>query len=133
MTAINRETNSLLKGNTINSPESIRAADAASRSGRPGARANLAKAISRRLHQLTRRKGALGSLGRGKGVLSILGTPFTTGEALAGVNSSDPNERWKSLETLLGLPEFSTGRGLSEKEKKMKPVWYDPKTGAGEI
>jgi hypothetical protein len=86
-----------------------------------------------RIQQLTRRKGLLKNLAKKAGVFSFVTTPFTTGEALSGLNSSDKNEQLRSIETMLGLPEFSTGRSLSEKEKNQKQIWFDPITGEGKI
>ena len=75
----------------------------------------------------------LKALGRKAGLLGLVASPYTTGEALVGLGSKDRNTRLRSVEILQGLPDFSTGRGLTEKEKKEIPVWNNPTTGEWKI
>lgn len=59
--------------------------------------------------------------------------PFSTAEAVKDILSGDPDRQMAALEFLQGLPERSTGRGLTEKEKEELKVWYDPVRGEGGI
>jgi hypothetical protein len=130
---INSEIKLLDKGNTRESPEALRRLEARSKPMPGEYTSQLKKGISSRISTLVKRRGVLKNLGRKAGLLGVVVSPFTTGEAAVGVTSEDKNEQWRSLEVLFGLPEFSTGRGLSEKERKERPIWIDPVTGAGKI
>jgi len=118
--------------NTRKSPEALRKL-AVERGKRPGAGLEFRQAVQKRIGSLARRAGSLKNLSRKAGVLGVVVSPYTTGEALVGLGSKDKNEQLRSIETLNGLPEYSTGRGMTNKEKEERPVWHDPTTGEWKI
>jgi hypothetical protein len=133
MKAIDKEIKLLERGNTRESPQALRRLESMSRVQPAEYKPQFRQGRIGRIATLIKRRGALKNAGRRGGLLSVAVSPFTTGEALVGVTSQEKNEKLRSIETLFGLPEFSTGRGLSEKEKKERPIWIDPITGAGKI
>jgi len=92
------------------------------------------EAVTNRIQQLTARMGRLGNLARRAGVMGLsaalphLVTPFDTYDAIKGLASDDENVKMKSVETLLGSPEFSTGREPTEEEMVPGMTWTG-KTG----
>jgi hypothetical protein len=115
--------------NSRKSPEGLRKLEAASHAARPGVRTRYRDAVQDRIRFIDRRKGLLKALGRKAGLLGVVASPYTTGEALVGLGSKNLNDRLRSVEILQGLPDFSTGRGLTKKEKEEQPIWHDPTTG----
>jgi hypothetical protein len=89
--------------------------------------------------------GKLANLARGLGrkgmrALGPLGwmtEPGATWEALKEMFSGDEEAALKAMEYFQGLPEGSTGRGLTETEKKEREdqnlPWYDPRLRQGGI
>jgi hypothetical protein len=131
-----KEEQKLLTGkhpSTRKSPEALRKMELDTRQVIPGANRNFRAAVKSRVSRLALRADQLKGLGRKAGVLGVVASPYTTGEALVGLASKDRNEQLRSIETLNGLPEYSTGRGMTVKEKKERPVWHDETTGEWKI
>lgn len=119
--------------NPRKSPESLRKLELDAKTAIPGASRGFREAVRSRLNLINRRKQVLKALGRKAGLLGVVASPYTTGEALVGLGSKDENTRLRSVEVLNGLPDFSTGRGMTVKEKKETPVWHDHTTGEWKI
>ena len=71
---------------------------------------------------------------RAVGPMSFLTEPGATVEAVKDIFSGDSDRQMKAAEYFQGLPERSTGRGYTEKEKReMILPWYDPSRREGGI
>jgi hypothetical protein len=70
-------------------------------------------------------------------VLGVLTSPFETAKRARDLFTGGENERLAAVEHFQGLPSMSTGRGLTEEEKKQMAnegrPWYDPRRRQGGI
>jgi hypothetical protein len=92
-----------------------------------------------------RRLGKLANLARGIGTkttkalgpISWIAEPFGTVEAIGDYASGDEDRILRATEFFQGLPELSTGRGLTTKEKESRLQnnlpWYDVRRQEGGI
>lgn len=91
--------------------------------------------ITGRIQSITRRMGNLRNVAIRKGLMGItsavgsFATPFSTGEAILNLRSQDKNVKFKSVETLLGLPDYSTGRNPTVEEQIEGEPVIDKATG----
>jgi len=91
--------------------------------------------VTRRVKEITRRMGNLKNVAIRKGLMGVtaaagsLATPFTTGESIMNLGSKDKNIQLKSVETLLGLPDYSTGRNPTNEEQLEGEPVIDKATG----
>jgi len=91
--------------------------------------------ITSRVKEITKRIGNLKNTAVRKGLMGIAGaagslvTPFSTGEAIMNLGSKNKDTQLRSVETLLGLPDYSTGRNPTLDEQKEGEPVIDKVTG----
>jgi hypothetical protein len=91
--------------------------------------------ITSRVKDITKRIGNLKNMAIRKGVLGVtaaagsLVTPFSTWESIQGLRSGDKDTQLRSVESLLGLPDYSTGRNPTTQEQIEGEPVIDKATG----